>query len=391
MKALREMDGQGTDENAAAPTIGARGAVQSSEPPPGTPAFEEADQQVREPDKPNWNDLSFFQQLGVSFQRLDEEIKERGASFGADSAARRVQQVQEFQRRQDAGEPLTLVPKQYLLRNRRAASDLGTAVSRLVEARRNLERLPASDALRQFLEAQTAPQAARLLRERPGEIAKALGIESLPGLTLSLITSAVLGPVGGGLVLAGHSGLEGYSNGLIGALADEDVDVTDPEDLAAALQDKDLMDRVRAKATTEGAIQAGVAITSMLGGGGRGKRPLKLKPAEGGHHWVPKAVWDLPNLSPEARRVFNNYTSGRYGEPHYFDGPHREYNQGVQELWDKNKYNPAKMTEKDAWDFIDQVMRSRDPRIKTFRDMILDKRVKYERSSGARPRGGNRR
>jgi hypothetical protein len=313
MKALHELDGQGADDTAATPASGTRGAVQASEPPPGSPDSGEADQQVREANKPSWNDLTFLQQLGVSFERLNEDSKAHGATLSADSAARRVQQVQEFQRRQDAGEELTLVEKQYLLRNRRAASDLAQAVGRLVEARRNLDRLPTSDALRQVMSAPTAAEAGRLLREKPDEIAKALGVESVPALTLSLITSVALGPIGGGLVLTGQSGLEGYSNGLIGALAEEGVDVGDPEDLASTLQDKDLMDRVRDKATTESAIQAGTAILSMLGGGGRAKGPGRFaRPGRysDGHHWVPGPIRRLPNLSAEARRVLDELLSG---------------------------------------------------------------------------------
>ncbi len=115
----------------------------------------------------------------------------------ADSAARRWQQVQEFQRRKDAGETLNVTEERYLLRNRRAASDLAQAVSHFVEAQRNIDQLPTSSALRQLLGASTAAEAARVLRERPGEIAQALGVEGLPALTLSLVTLSVLGPVGG--------------------------------------------------------------------------------------------------------------------------------------------------------------------------------------------------
>jgi hypothetical protein len=86
--------------------------------------------------------------------------------------------------------------------------------------------------------------------------------------------------------------------------------------------------------------------------------------------------------------VFNRDTSGWYGEPHYFDGPHREYNQGVMELWNKNHYNPSKMTKKDAQDFIDQVMSSRDPRIAEYRNFILDKCDAYARHHEAWLRGG---
>jgi hypothetical protein len=53
------------------------------------------------------------------------------------------------------------------------------------------------------------------------------------------------------------------------------------------------------------------------------------------------------------------------------------YDQAVQELWGRNKYNPSKMTKKDAEDFVEQIKRSKDPRIAPFRDTILQKGAKY--------------
>jgi hypothetical protein len=181
-------------------------------------------------------------------------------------------------------------------------------------------------------------------------------------------------------LLTGSSGLEGYANGLIGALDEEGVDVSDPEELADALQDKELMERVRAKATSESMIQAGTALAGMLGGGRKGLwNPQPAPPYSKGHHWVPGPIRRQPNLSEEARAVFNRDTSGWYGEPHYNDSAHREYNQGVIELWNKNHYNPSKMTEKDAKDFIKQIKDSKDPRIMVLHDDIIKKRSLYKR------------
>lgn len=66
------------------------------------------------------------------------------------------------------------------------------------------------------------------------------------------------------------------------------------------------------------------------------------------------------------------------------DGPHREYNRAVQELWRKNKYNPSEMTTADALDFIEQVRASKDPRIATFVKMIRGKLRKYNVAQGDR-------
>jgi hypothetical protein len=97
----------------------------------------------------------------------------------------------------------------------------------------------------------------------------------------------------------------------------------------------------------------------------------------------------LPDLSPEARKVFNKSVSGWYGELHPWSKPHAEYNSGVKELWDKNKYTPSKMTKEDAEDFYRQIMRSRDPRIADFREAIATKAKEYRQRQRAPGREGN--
>jgi hypothetical protein len=145
------------------------------------------------------------------------------------------------------------------------------------------------------------------------------------------------------------------------------------------------------------------AFTTITGGAGRafgprggaetlaagGKSALGPRPYAKGHHWVPGPIRRLPDLSPDARKVFNDTFSGWYGELHPWSKPHAEYNQAVTELWAKNHYNSSKMTKKDAEDFVKQVKKSRDPRIAKFRDEIIDKLWKYELRSGLPSRGGD--
>jgi hypothetical protein len=203
--------------------------------------------------------------LGVAFKRFDAESKKSGAALDIDSKARRQEKVLELQQKaREAPDKLTLVEKQYLLRNRNAAPNLAGAVARLIDAQRRLDELPSSDALRRLSEASSPAEVDRLLREHPGEIARAIGVESLPALTVSLIATAALGPIGGAVALTGTSGLDGYAKGLVGALVREGVDVSDADDLTSALHDNALMERVRKDATTEGAIAAGVSAMSMM-------------------------------------------------------------------------------------------------------------------------------
>lgn len=213
-------------------------------------------------------------------------------------AARRWQNADELQRRKDAGETLNVTEERYLLRNRNVASDLARAVGRIADAQRNLDRLPFNDPLRRLLEASTPAEAAQLLHDHPGEIAGALGIESIPALTVSLIAMAALGPAGGGIALTGTSGLDGYAKGLIGVLAREGVDVSQPDDLTRALQDRALMERVRKEAVTDGAIEAGTTALAMwIGGqmGGRGPTYAPNGVASGGG----------PKLSPKFKTPTN--------------------------------------------------------------------------------------
>jgi hypothetical protein len=251
-------DEQTEDESAG------NGSAPLTEPPPGSPEHRAAEAEARNLDERSWEDLGIWGQLRVAFERLDAESKKTGAAIGVDSGARRLEKVLELQRRRDAGEALNVTEKQYLLRNRNVASDLAAAIARLLGAQRRSNELPTRDPLRQLFEAQSAAEAARLLRQHPGRIAWAIGVESLPALTLSLIAGAALGPVGSAIALTGSSGLEGYANGLIGALAEEGVDVSDAGALTTALQDNSLMERVRDAATTEGAIAAGMNAMAMM-------------------------------------------------------------------------------------------------------------------------------
>jgi RHS repeat-associated protein len=103
--------------------------------------------------------------------------------------------------------------------------------------------------------------------------------------------------------------------------------------------------------------------------------PLGLQPE--GHHWVIGPIRNDPNLSPEARKIFRDAATGYYGERHGWSKEHQEYNKAVQELWNKKNYDPSKMTKQEAQKFVDQIMRSRDPRIRDYRQAIFDKCVKY--------------
>ncbi len=223
------------------------------------------------PGTPRWEDLGTWDKIRTVFQRFGLEGEARGAAFGAASAGKRLQQTDEMTKRKAAGEKLNVIEELFLRKNRNAASELAGSVGRLVDTQRRIGKLPRSAALRRLLEAPSLGDALHIARKNPGEIAVALGLESAPDALVGVAALAALGPVGGGAVLTGTAGTQGYASGLIDALAMEGVDLTDPEQLKRALRDNDLMQRVRARASTQAAIEAGTTLTMAIIGGRVGK------------------------------------------------------------------------------------------------------------------------
>lgn len=99
-----------------------------------------------------------------------------------------------------------------------------------------------------------------------GEIARAVGVGGVPTLLVGLVTSAVLGPVGSGLLLTGSAGLEGYADGLVGALVKAGVDVSNSDEVVRALKDERLMERARDDAGRNSMIEMGATAISMMVG-----------------------------------------------------------------------------------------------------------------------------
>ncbi len=114
--------------------------------------------------------------------------------------------------------------------------------------------------------------------------------------------------------------------------------------------------------------------------------PLGLAPD--GHHWAIGSIRNDPNLTAEARKVFQDAKTGWYGERHGWDKGHSEYNKGVTDLWNKNNYDPSKMTKAQAEDFINQIKRSNDSRIAGYRKTIIQRCLRYGMGRGGPWRGG---
>jgi RHS repeat-associated protein len=101
-----------------------------------------------------------------------------------------------------------------------------------------------------------------------------------------------------------------------------------------------------------------------------------------GHHWVIGEIRNHPELSPAARRVFQQEAkTGWYGERHDFSGGHPKYNEGVKELWERykaeNKIVLSNLTREQAEAFVTKIKLSPDVRIAAYRKEIIRKCLRW--------------
>ncbi|UGV26087.1 hypothetical protein E0H22_10535 [Rhodopseudomonas boonkerdii] len=103
----------------------------------------------------------------------------------------------------------------------------------------------------------------------------------------------------------------------------------------------------------------------------------------GGHHEMPRAVYEKWDLAPETRRVFGESTTGSLPKDrmpvtpngelrgHFWDRAHREYNDAVSDLSDKffrenDIMETRRMTPDQARDLLKEIRESDEPKIRDF-------------------------
>lgn len=100
--------------------------------------------------------------------------------------------------------------------------------------------------------------------------------------------------------------------------------------------------------------------------------PEGAQSAAKGHHYVPKEVFrNIPGLSQDARQVFLDSTTDILPKgSHYYDRAHRAYTAAVRDHWSawmtQRGIVPSKMSSNDALAFLNELRRSRDPRITNY-------------------------
>jgi hypothetical protein len=95
----------------------------------------------------------------------------------------------------------------------------------------------------------------------------------------------------------------------------------------------------------------------------------------GGHHYVPKEIFEnlfkKNKLRPETRKVFDDAVTGPLPKGlHKNDKPHREYTEAVDGLWhqflERHGIRSEDMTPDQASKFLYEVLHSDDPRISLY-------------------------
>jgi hypothetical protein len=122
----------------------------------------------------------------------------------------------------------------------------------------------------------------------------------------------------------------------------------------------------------------------------------------GGHHEMPRGVYEKWNLRPETRRVFDQGTTGTIPEVGFRTSPsgpatrhawggeggmHQNYNKAVQELSDRflqtNGITPEQMTPDQARTLLKEIRESEDPRIRDYNSNLRRIRRLFRLRSGS--------
>lgn len=108
-----------------------------------------------------------------------------------------------------------------------------------------------------------------------------------------------------------------------------------------------------------------------------------------GHHFVPHSIYSKKAFPEETRRVFDEAKTGRlHAERHGRSKDHDVYSDVVRQRLDEylgaRNIIPENMTPDQVRDFVKDVLRSRDPRIRDFNLKIYRRELQYHIRRGPR-------
>lgn len=106
----------------------------------------------------------------------------------------------------------------------------------------------------------------------------------------------------------------------------------------------------------------------------------------GGHHYVSRKLFESVPLREDTRKVFEDAASGPLSDPavNLFSRPHREYNNAVGESFRaflaERGIESKDVTPAQARDFLYEILRSNDPRIRNFNMRIFEQRSLHRKN-----------
>jgi hypothetical protein len=138
--------------------------------------------------------------------------------------------------------------------------------------------------------------------------------------------------------------------------------------------------------------QSGENSGRWFGGAGTGESgatPNFGSPTRGGHHFVPRKLFEKEPLQPETRNVFDKAVTGPLNAGlHRRDKDHDIYSDAVIERYrrflDENRTSSAELTPDQARKFVDEVKRSGDARIRGLNLRIYMREIMYWLRRGPR-------
>lgn len=239
--------------------------------------------------KDDIENMSMFEKLVGAGKRGFLSLNQGASAIGFKSNALAMQNVEEVERKMEAGEPIQdgediygvrlMTPQQreefkvsMSMAATRQAGDIASLESRK-------RAIPTDPTIAAAMQSKTFGEFWTHFTKKPFEFIATVGAESLPNMAPGLIAAVPAtiagGPVAGAAVMGGGSFGVDYAGTVLEAMQSEGVDLSNEAAVRAAVADKALMGRVGAKAFAHASV---VGAFDAASGGLAGKTlaPAKL-------------------------------------------------------------------------------------------------------------------
>jgi hypothetical protein len=251
--------------------------------------------------------MSLIETLANSFRRGVPGLQQGLAATALRANVNSLEQFDAIAARIDAGEkpgailaaddPLGvayMTPEQRAQFRASITTPIGGNIATVARTQKERQAIPAPDVVNQVMKAETFRQAIDAFASDPVKFIASIGPESLvsnaPGLVAAIPAGIAGGPAGAAAALGAGSFTSDYGASIVEALTKAGVDVSNPEQLQAAVADKKIMADVARQAFAHAAV---VGSVDALSGGVASKLAL------------PKSIATKLGAKPVARELAN--------------------------------------------------------------------------------------